>query len=94
MHIDNVVMGYGTLTTETVFFSETLVSTYESTQHNNPEEPQHHLHQHQNLKSHMYVHCLNKQRKNQLCPDWGYINNLNTEVKENYDACHYYSVRK
>jgi hypothetical protein len=29
-----------------------------------------------------------------LCPDWGYINNLNTEVKENYDACHYYSVRK
>jgi secreted PhoX family phosphatase len=35
---------------ETVCFSETLVSTYESTRHHNPEEHQH-LHRRENLKT-------------------------------------------
>jgi hypothetical protein len=36
---------------ETVCFSKTLVSTYESTQHHNQEEQHRHLHHHENLKS-------------------------------------------
>jgi hypothetical protein len=38
---------------ETVCFSESLVSTYESTQHHNPEEQYRHPEHCENLKSHM-----------------------------------------
>jgi hypothetical protein len=39
-------------------FSKMLVSTYESTQRQNPEEQQRHLHHHENLKSHITVYCF------------------------------------
>jgi hypothetical protein len=39
---------------ETLCFSETLVSTYESTRRHNPEE-QNHLNRRENLKSHKLV---------------------------------------
>jgi hypothetical protein len=37
---------------ETVCFSETLVSSYESTRRQNPEQQHRHPHRHENLKSH------------------------------------------
>jgi hypothetical protein len=44
--------------TETVYFSETLVSTYKPTQHYNPADQHQHLHCHENFKSHIHVNSL------------------------------------
>jgi hypothetical protein len=40
---------------EILGFSETLVSTYEPTQHQNPEEQYLHLHHHANFESHTFI---------------------------------------
>jgi hypothetical protein len=39
---------------ETVYFSETSVSAYQSTQHHNPEEQYWRLHRREKLKSHYF----------------------------------------
>jgi hypothetical protein len=59
--LDVVLLGFSAMMMETVCFSETLVSTYESTRRQNSEK-RHHPHRLENLKSHINsVACANKQ---------------------------------
>jgi hypothetical protein len=60
-----------------------LVSTYESTWHQNPEQ-HHHPHHHENLKSHIYI----MKSKNEWCKivSWP-INELDKIINRESDCC-------